>query len=128
MNDRPDLAKLPKYAQNYIRCVERERDEAIEKCNRLTDHQTKSNIWVEDYGVRGNRCREYVQGDSVVIQNGDVSLRVSARRPESIELSWCEGDELYGIGDVALIPTAYQQARLVNCKNMHSNPIRMNKK
>jgi hypothetical protein len=119
---KPDLSKLPKYAQNYISLVERERDEAVEKARRLRDTQTKTEIWVDDYGADREHRREYVQGDIVIVAHAGVCLRVDASRERGIELSWSEGDTPYGTGEVAFIPTSHQAARLTNIDQMHTFP------
>jgi len=115
------FAKLPRYAQNAFHQERRSKHDAEEKIRRLTDTQTKTKIWVEDYGAEIDHQREYVQGDAIVIAHAGVCLKVTAYRDQGIELSWSEGDCPYGTGDVAFIPTSYQQARLTAVENMHTN-------
>jgi len=116
------LNKLPKYARQYIQMLERQVIESEAKALRLSDTQTETNIWVEDYGADPEHRREYVQGDTVVIAHAGVCLRVDAHRERGIELSWSEGDTPYGTGEVAFIPTSHQQARLSNVDDLYTWP------
>jgi len=116
------LTKLPKYAQEYIAKLRRQRDSAVARLDGYEDNQTPSNIWTEEYcfdgGDNGNNFtrRQYIQSDRVLFKNKGVALEVSCRGDEGIKLSW--GPEKpwgpWGLGDIALVPTSYQQIRLTN--------------
>lgn len=116
--------RLPRYAREHLDRVERERDEAVEKARRMNDTQTPSKIWVEDYGAALEQRREYIQtpNESIVVAHAGVCLRVCAHNDRGIELSWAEGDTPYGTGEVAMIPTSHQQARLTNVDQMYVWP------
>lgn len=122
--DKQQFDRLPKYAKEAFDRLKRERDQAVEKARRMTDTQTPSKIWVEDYGAGIDERREYVQtpNHSVVISHAGVCLRVNAYHDRGIELSWAEGDKPYGTGEVAFIPTSHQQARLSSVDEMYVWP------
>ena len=114
------LERLPVYAREYIDALKRDLKNAEEKARRLSDSQTETNIWVEDYGSKPDQSREFVQGDGTVCTHKDVCLAVRLYGERGIELSWSDGNTPYGCGDVAFIPTSHQQARLV-----HQNQMRV---
>jgi len=118
------IAKLPVWVQEHIRDLERRGDNATAKARQLSDKQTVTNIWVEDYGAELGHQREYVQGESIVMVGNNVCLRVDTYRDGNLDLSWSEGTTPYGGGEVALIPTAHQQARLVAWDRMYTSKNR----
>lgn len=102
--------RLPKYARQHIKRLERERDRANHALEQFLDEQTPSNCRVEEYGV-GVR---YVQGDVVYINHLGVELSVTRRGShEGLFLSW-GAETAYNIGDICFTPTGHQQARLKN--------------
>ncbi len=116
--------RLPKYVKDEIFQLRRSMERLEEKVRQLTDSQTETDIWVEDYGADKGTERHYVQGESIVIAHGGVCLRIDAYRGNEIGLSWSEGDTPLSLGDVAFIPTSHQQARLVACQNMYCDANR----
>ena len=113
--------KLPKYLRGYIEGVERERDAAVNNLAAYVDDQTESNVWF--YDRDGNKV--YLSQDAserltVRSKCGKIHLRVNNYRDNCIDLSWCGGKDEYGMGDIAFIPSSYQQARLVAPENMHA--------
>lgn len=115
-------AKLPKYAQEYIRNIERERACALECLRRTLDDQTPSKVKTTSFESIGEQpgpsllTRYFqVEGGSVEITHKGVTLTVSGFYNESndMQLSWRTEGGLSGLA-IAFVPTAYQQARLVN--------------
>jgi hypothetical protein len=114
-----DINKLPKWAQTYIRNIERERETAIRVLNEHIDNQTLSPIYVDDYECTGEEQgpsikRKYIQSNKITIEHQGVELGIILR-DESIDIQWSSERCL---GDVAFIPASYQAARLVSKKNM----------
>lgn len=112
--------KLPKYVQEYIRDTERRRADAEKKLAAYLDNQTESNIYFTDRdGNKVYLSQEATERLTIKSQCGKIHLYVKNYHDDKIQLSWTGGEDEYGIGDVALIPTGYQQARLVHPENMH---------
>lgn len=112
------IAKLPKWAQEHLRDLTRERDNAEKKLAAYIDDQTESRIYFTDRD--GNKVylnEEASERLTIVSQCGRVHLRVTNYHDDRIELSWTGGRDEYGMGDIAFIPTSYQQARLVHPAN-----------
>ena len=129
MHDKPtqeQIAKLPKWAQDYITGVEREREISIRMLNKWKDDQTKSPFYVEEVVCTGEEKapsfkNRYIQTRSINVDHGGVHLRVILREEGTmhstcIDLQWSRVDDRNG--DVAFIPTSYQAATLVARENM----------
>jgi hypothetical protein len=76
-----DVSKLPKWAQDRIRDLERERDTAVTALREAEDAQTPSRIWYDDYHCLGERqgpssVRHYVQTRRVTFQMGQREVTV----------------------------------------------------
>lgn len=119
------LNKLPKWAQEEFRNLQRERDLAVRQMNAITNQQTESPIYCDDYVCSGEQqgptCkRRFFQGKRVTINWEGVKLEIycsdgTGQRHRGIQLSWCQADMH---GDVALIPEGYMQARLIRKEYM----------
>jgi hypothetical protein len=119
------FSKLPKWAQDYIKRIERERDVAIRQLNASLDSQTPSAFYFEGRVCTGEDSgptlkRHYVQTHKITVAYQGVVLEVCTRANEDgIDLQWNPGDsEREYSGDVAFIPSSRQQARLVSKDNM----------
>lgn len=95
-----DINKLPKWAQEKIRDLERERDAAVVALNEFQDKQTPSRIWTEDIVCTGEESgptakRNYFQTRSLEIQVGDhkrSTIHLLLRPDEKcldISSGWC---------------------------------------
>lgn len=125
MNNKPtpeQIEKLPKWAQEYIKDLERERFVAVRSLNEAVDKSTPTPFYYEDSPCTGekpgpNSKRFYVQTNWIYVEHAGVTLQIIVRpdRPE-IDLSWSAVNR--AIGDVGLIPSSYQSARLVAKDNM----------
>lgn len=69
------LTKLPKWAQEAITSLQRQRDNAQAELKRLLDSQTKSFIYVHSRTLNLDD-RSYIQDDSVnfVIEGGEIEV------------------------------------------------------
>lgn len=121
----PRIQKLPKWAQEHISKLTRERDNATNKCQRLSESQVVTQAWVEDYGSDAGHRREYIQGDGIVVQNHGVALCIRYHKSQiGIELSWAASSDPsiscrpYDIAEACFLPTAHQQARIVHPKRL----------
>jgi hypothetical protein len=116
----PDkLDKLPKYARDHIATLVRQRDEAAARLKAFEDSQTPSKIRYENYIYDDNTNKHrdstyYVQSDRVIVSHEGVDLEVSVRGDDGIQLHWGVAGCRHALGAIALVPTSYQQARLVN--------------
>lgn len=82
-----DVTKLPKWAQDHIEHLVRERDAAQNRLNEYIDSKTKSMIWVDDcYPSR----KRYIQSRTVVICTA-VMLEVQIK-DDDIRLQWSGPD------------------------------------
>lgn len=76
---KPDLSKLPKYAQEYIQQLEGQREGAIDKLNKFLDSQTKSQLYTKHFYLT-EVMKRYIQAKTVVFDLGgdqntiDVSI------------------------------------------------------
>lgn len=124
MNATPEqIAKLPKWAQDHIKDVERERFVAVRALNEFCDTQTKSQFYTEESVCSGERQgpstkRKYIQAIAIIAAWRGVELRVDAndygQSGPGIRLSWNATDG----GDVALIPYSHNSMRLVQTEDM----------
>lgn len=120
------MAKLPKWAQDHIKTLERERETAVAALLRHTDEQTPSPI-----SIPTMECIGVTQGPSQLvryIQPGlgtefsweGVKLRVSLAdgrsRDKGITLQW--ESERRGLEHVCMLPLSFQQVQLIAKENM----------
>jgi hypothetical protein len=121
------LAKLPKWAQEHIRVIERERETAVEALNKYIDSQTESPFYTDDVictgeGIGPSFKRRYFQGYKLTAEHAGVRLRIhlagehDGQREYGIELSWEAMDK--GTRIVCMAPTARQQVQLISKENL----------
>ena len=117
--------KLPKWAQEHIESLQRERDTAVKTLKDFEDSQTPSPIYFDELVSDGESIgpthrKRYVQSHDINIEIHGVHLRVATAygltNDDSIILQWGTGMGL--TGEVAFIPVSYQCARLVTKEKM----------
>lgn len=120
MNDK--TAKLPVWAQDYIRKIEREREVAVKALNDYTDESTPSPFYVDELESTGEQAgpsikRRYIQTHKIAVEWKGVLLEVYLRPDEyGIQLGWSDtGRELK---HVALVPESFNGAQLITKQNM----------
>ena len=117
------IKKLPKWVQERMRDLLRERDAAINALNEFTDNQTGSCIWHELWPSTGENKgpttkRQYIQDYKMDFEFEGVHLTVLLREGEGIDLSYRSVKR--HIADVALVPRSHQQIFLVSANNLRS--------
>jgi len=116
------IAKLPKWAQDHIKDLSRQREVTIRTLNESLDKQTPSPFYYEDNLCTGEqsgpvRKRIYVQTHWLYVEWEGVQLQILLREGQrQIDLKWY--DQIGNCRDVAFIPSSYQSARLVARGNM----------
>lgn len=119
--------RLPKFAQEYIIALEREREMALRALNQYVDDQSPSPIYIDEYECTGEdkgptKKRRYVQTRNLMIEYAGVELSIflaskdDHQREYGIQLCWTTPN--HAIGRVAMIPTGFQNVSLVAKENM----------
>jgi hypothetical protein len=114
------IAKLPKWAQEYIVDIERQRNVAINALNKWTDSQTEFPFFIDELVCTGEKRgpsfkKRYVQAHNITAVWGGVRVDVRLRE-YGIDIDW--GDSDGNNIDVAFIPYSYQHARILTKENM----------
>jgi len=115
------IARLPKWAQDHICRLERQRERAVAEMNAALDTQSESPMYVDALVLAGETGkgptvkRRYVQGRQIVIEWQDVRLSVDCRG-DGLRLQWETSNR--GVSRVAMIPDSFQAAYLVTRENM----------
>lgn len=110
------LQKLPKWAQEHIEDMERQRLAAVHALNDYVDDQTESPFRYWDYICTGEQqgppCRaKFIQTRKIEVHWAGVELAVLIRPSEKeIDLQWCSSNDLTTDTDLALIPKSFNSA------------------
>lgn len=113
------IVKLPKWAQDHIKKLERERETAIRSLNEYVDAQTESPIFYDDLVLTGEEQgpsskRVYIQSHGIEVIHNGVHLSLLLR--DNIELR-CENVKRV-TSFVAFVPTSLNAMSLVSKENM----------
>lgn len=108
------IEKLPKWAQEYIRDVERQRETAVLALNTYCDEQTPAPLHVEELECTGEERgpsfkTRYIQGRRIAATWQGVNLYIYLA-DDCIELKW-EGQRR-SLDECAFIPYSFQAARI----------------
>ncbi len=119
MNDE-QIAKLPKWAQEHIRNLSRERQVAVDALNKWVDEQTPAPFRIDELECLGEqqgptRKVRYIQGTRLQVYFADVRLDVTLR-DKAIDLQW--GTPRNHAGDICFQPRSFQSAYLIAKTNM----------
>lgn len=118
------LAKLPKWAQDHIEDLTRQRDASVESLNKFCDSQTPSRFRVEDRPCTGESAGPshkvcYIQGHTLYVEWAGIELRIDANdygnRENEIGLSWSTAD---GTREVAMVPRSFNAVNLKTKENL----------
>lgn len=124
-----DITKLPKWAQERIKELERERDLSIRALNEFKDEQTVSPIYYEDAVCTGEQAgpsfkRRYIQTNKLTVEYEGVSLDILLSSPQDnardlgIHLNWSQTQPARSTGLIAMVPRGYQSICLISPKNL----------
>jgi hypothetical protein len=120
MNDK--IAKLPIWAQDYIRKIEREREVAIRALNDYTDESTPSPFYVDEPESTGEQAgpsfkRRYIQTHKIAVEWKGVLLEIYLHQDENeIDIGW--SDLSRQLKHVAFVPVSFNRAQLIAKENM----------
>jgi len=115
------IQKLPKWAQDHIRNISRQRSEAIKALNDYTDNQTKSPFYSEHLLCLGEEGKNsfkkiYFQAYQMTVEHAGIKVNIYTSRDDSIEINY--SGEGYSLENICLIPDSYQRIRLITKDNM----------
>ena len=109
-----DTKKLPKWAQNHIKDVEIERDDAIRTLNRFCDNQTVSPIyiyeWIYEEGGQKEK-KHYIQTRHVDFEHIGLELNVLLQEG-AIRINWHSTGDREGV----IKPQASNSINLLSVK------------
>lgn len=110
------LDRLPKYAQEYIKDLERTVETAEAKLDQYVNVNNHGSFAVQELVcLTENRSLERkIDAYRMRVEHADIHLEVSIGHDDCIDLRWTAGSDRYGLGDVAFIPTSYQNAKLIH--------------
>ena len=114
------IKKLPKWIQDHITNLQRQRDTAVNALNEYCDEQTPSPFYTDDMLCTGEQRgpsikKRYIQAHSIQIKNAGVRLRITLQN-DHIYLQW--GGSEQDLNEVAFVPTSFQAVRLIAKENM----------
>lgn len=118
------IAKLPRWAQDHLNNISRERDAAIRSLNEFCDNQSPSPFYIEDHPCTGetsgpSRKRIYIQAHAITVEWAGVILNIDANdygnRKNEIEISWSTAE---GTRDVAMVPRCFNAVIIKTKENM----------
>jgi hypothetical protein len=109
-----DTTKLPKWAQDHIRDLERQRDESVKALNEYVDSQTPAAFYYDDIvgteeGVGPSWKRVYVQTRQITVEYAGIELSIRIKDDE-IDLQWNRIKR--HLDYVAFVPKSFQSAVL----------------
>ena len=112
------LNKLPKWAQDHIESIQRQRDQAVKALNEVAGNQSPSPFSYTRHdctSTGGPTFRKFtIQADTLIVNWLGIELRVDAHdygnQGKGIRLQWTGEHQTE---DVAMIPSSYQAVALV---------------
>lgn len=112
------ISKLPKWVQNHINDLERQRDVAVRELNAYVNTQTSSPFYIDDLVCTGEKNngpstkRRYIQSSRMDVEFRGVHLTIVLRpQDRGMWLSYGSIDNLTGVG---IVPVAANCFELVN--------------
>jgi len=119
------IAKLPKWAQQYISDLDNELIVAKAMVAQMNDQQTPSPFFVDAW-YSNPRVKQYVQSPSghLTVEHAGVHLEIylapekDGQRLHGIELQYTAGEPAIGHSTVAVMPRSMNTIQLVTKENM----------
>ena len=117
MTEQRDIARLPKWAQEHIADLARQRQVAVDALNEHLDQQTVSPFYIDEPTCTGEKQgpsikRRYIQAHKIAVEFKGVQLEIHLRPEErGIDLGWSDLNR--GLNDVALVPVSFNRVQIV---------------
>ncbi len=113
--------KLPKWTQDYISKIERERDVAIIALRKAEDHSKESPFFYEDLACTGERkgpsnLRFYIQAHHIVAEYAGIRVELYCV-PNENHMRFNFGDIDRSLEYAVMTPVSYQQYEIRNLNN-----------
>ncbi len=110
------IAKLPKWAQEYIENLDRRVVIAERELKKMQDSQTPSEFYIDDVLCIGEgtpqHARRYVQTHKMTVEHDGVKLTILLRQDEKgIDLQWNNTSRL--MSEVAMVPLSFNKVKIV---------------
>jgi trans-aconitate methyltransferase len=111
-----DISKLPKWAQDRIKQLQRQRDSAVDELNKALSEQKPSEIYTDDLICTGENSgpsfkRRYFQANTLHIDHAEIHLSIYTSEADRIALQWeAKG---HAVGHVAMVPASFQRVDLI---------------
>jgi hypothetical protein len=99
-----DLTKLPKWAQEYIKDIKRQRDDARTRLSEFIDSQTPSDFFVEEWDNAGP-IKRYIQTHKITVKMGNKEIYINKEQDGSFYLA-------SGFGGLQIEPSASNAIRI----------------
>ena len=102
------VAKLPKWAQDRIRDLEREREAAVQSLNEFVDQQSPTDVWIDDAPCTGEERgptlkRRYLATNEVTFKIGRQEFHI--RKSTYAQNARRRGQSLLvSVGDMRISP------------------------
>jgi hypothetical protein len=111
------IAKLPKWAQEYTHDLERRVETSERVLKDYKDSQTPSEFYYDDYHCVGQGSpqfiRRFIQTNQMTVTRDGVQLTILLRQDDpGIQLSFCSVNRL--VSQVAMVPTSFNQIRILS--------------
>lgn len=122
-----NISKLPKWAQDHIANIARQRDVAVRELSEYVDNQTPAKFFTESLVCLSDGSPEfvkrYIQADTITVEFMGVRLRVDAHdhnkmHGKGIRIKW--EPVARKCGDVAMIPYSSCSVRLISMEKEKS--------
>ena len=114
MSEPEKIAKLPKWAQDHIRDIQRQRDIAVRALDQYTDNQTPSPFYVQEMECVEKGAPKfytrYIHGHRMNVIHQGIELQILLR-DDHIDLSWSGYEK--SMAEIAMIPASFQRVRLL---------------
>ena len=114
MNDK--IEKLPKWVQEHVADLQRQRDVAVQALNEHCNNQKPSPFYSDELICDGETKgptskRFYYQAYKMEVEHAGIVLRITTHNKGKIGLQWGKSDRLYD--GVALIPSSHMAVELI---------------
>ena len=115
------IEKLPKWAQEHIKDLDRRMVVAERAVAEFADGQTPSKFYYDEYlcigGGSPKNVRRYIQTNRVTIEHAGVQVDILVREDEpEIEIGWSDPTRI--CREVAMVPKSFQQIKIIHPKHI----------